>query len=303
MSQRLIQPGLSAAGKYHPRTALPIEPIGEVNGKPIWPVIGGDENDDEDDPRFQDGGGEDDDDEDDEDEDDDDDSEDDDSEDDDEDDEDDKKKKKSKDKKKKSKDDGDKPKYTEEDMYAVKRRMRKADQRASRLEEELRELKRAQTRKPKPKAKAGNDDADSGGVDNEELERIKKRNERLEADLQNVKLEKAFSRVPLPEGEEWVDIEDAIAAAQRLGLLEDVLEEDGTVDRRSLRAALRELKRQKPHLVRKVSDPDEDEDEDDEEGQRPKKRRTASKMNGKRKGKGSTTDKAELAKRFPVLGR
>lgn len=303
MSQRLIQPGLSAAGLYHPRTALPVEPIGEINGRLIWPAIGGDENDDPDDPRFADGGGSDDEDDDDEDlEDDEDEPEDD---EDDEDDEDEKSKSK-KTKKKKSKDDDDKPVYTEDEMHAVKRRMRKADQRSSRLEEENRALKAQLAKKPKPKAKTGNtesDDDTTGGVDTEELERIKKRNERLEAEVMNTKLEKAFSRVPLSEGEEWVDIEDAIAAAQRLGLLEDVIEEDGTVDRRSLRAALKDLKRRKPHLIRKVSDPDENEDDDDEEGQRPKTRRTASKMNGKRKGKDSKPDKAALARRFPVLGR
>jgi len=301
MSQRLIQPGLSAAGLYHPRTALPIEPIGEINGRLIWPVIGGDETDDPDDPRFADGGGPDDEDDDDS-EDDEDESEDEDDEDDEDEDEKSKSKKKSK---KKSKDDDDKPVYTEDEMHAVKRRMRKADQRSSRLEEENRALKAQLSKKPKPKAKSGSteDDDTTGGVDNEELERIKKRNERLEAEVMNTKLEKAFSRIDLPEGEEWVDLEDAIAAAQRLGLLEDVIEEDGTVDRRSLRAALKELKRRKPHLIRKVSDPDEDEDDNDEDGQRPKTRRTASKMNGKRKGKDSKPDKATLARRFPVLGR
>lgn len=300
MSQRLIQPGLSAAGKYHPRTALPVEPIGEINGRLIWPAIGGDESDDPDDPRFQDGGGDDDED--------DADDEDDDTEDDDEDDEDedDKKSKSKKDKSKKSKDDDEdddsKPVYTEDEMHAVKRRMRKADQRASKAEARIAELERQLAKKPK--TKTGSDDTDDkGGVDNEELRTLRERNAKLEAERQQTRIEKAFSRVPLPEGEEWVDLEDAVAAAQRLGLLEDVLDEDGTVDRRSLRAALRELKRRKPHLVRKVSDPDENEDEEDDEDQRSKKRRTASKMNGKRKGQTKSKSKDELAKRFPVLGR
>lgn len=297
MDQRSIRPGMRAAslaGKVHPRTGEPLEPIGYLSdGTPLWPVMGGaPDDDDENDPDFT--GDEDEDDEDDED-------------DDSSDDDDSDKDSKSKKDKKKSKDedeDDDKPKYTEEEMYAVKRRMRKADQRASRLEQELRDIKAQLSKKSKKSTKDDDSEDDKAGVDTEELTRVRRDNDKLRQQLQSMRVETAFSRIPLPKGEEWIDLEDAIAAAQRLELLEDVIDEDGTVDKRSLRAALKELRRRKPHLIKKVSEPDEDEDEEDEEGQRPKTRRTASKMNGKRKGdRGTGTTREALAKKFPALNR
>lgn len=290
MSQRLIQPGLSAAGKYHPRTALPVEPIGEVNGKLIWPIIGGDENDDPDDPRFKDGGEDEDDDSDDED--------DDDSDDDDEDDDEDDKKSKSKKGKKKDDDDDDdtdeKPKYTKREYEKLQRRMKAADRRADEATKRAEALEKKTKSKAKPSKSKADDDRDDDR-DSEETAKERARAEKLEKELRETRLENAFLAVNTIN---WVDAEDALAAAQRLGLLDDVFDEDGKLDRRELKLALKDLAKRKKYLVK----PEKDDDENDE-NDKPD-RRSGSTMNGKRKGsKNAGPDRKELAKRFPVLNR
>jgi hypothetical protein len=104
----------------------------------------------------------------------------------------------------------------------------------------------------------------------------------------------------------WVDPTDAFALADREGLFDDVIDEDGNVDARELRRGLRDLAKRKPHLVKAEEDPkargrktkDEDEEEDEEEP------RSARPMNGNRRGKkGTAPTRAELAKKFPVLNR
>lgn len=288
MSQRLIQPGLSAAGKYHPRTALPLEPIGEINGKLIWPVIGGDEADDEDDPRFQDGGGE----ADDEDEGDDSDEEDEDEEDEDEDD---KKKSKSKKKSKDEDDDEeDKPKYTEREYRKLEKRMKAADRRADETEKRLRDLEKAARKSGSKKLKGRDRDEDrDDDHDDEAIRREKERADKAEALIRETRLENAFLKVNTYN---WVDADDALAAAERLGLLDDVFDEDGKLDRAELRHALKALAKKKPHLL-KPSKNDEDDDTEKPD------RRSGSTMNGKRKGQKGQADRKELAKRFPVLNR
>lgn len=284
MSQRLIQPGLSAAGKYHPRTALPVEPIGEINGKLIWPVIGGDENDDPDDPRFQDGG-----------EDEDDDSEDEDDDDSDDDEDEDDKPKKGKGKKKSDDDDDDtdeKPKYTQREYEKLQRRMKAADRRADEATRRAEALEKKTKSKAKPSKSKADDDADDDR-DNEETAKERARAEKLEKELRETRLENAFLAVNTIN---WVDAEDALAAAKRLGLLDDVFDEDGKLDRRELKLALKDLAKRKKYLVK----PETDENDEDEKPDR----RSGSTMNGKRKGKqGAGPDRKELAKRFPVLNR
>lgn len=297
MSQRLIKPGLSAAdlsGRVHPRTGEPLEPIGYINGRPLWPIMGAapDPND-PDDPDFVGGGDDDDSDDDDESD-----------EDDDTDDEDDDTKgKKGKKPVKKAKhakddeddeDDDDKPVYTQYEYDRVKTRMRKADQRASaaedknrQLEAEVRRLKAGKA-KDDEKSKVDTDDTD----DRERRERDAKHAEQLAT----ARLENAFLRARVDI--EWHDPEDALAVGQRLGLFEDVLDEDGTVDRRAMARALKELAKRKPHLVKpKVSDQDDEDDEDEEPAARP----VARKMNGRRKGSTTTANRQALENKFPAL--
>jgi len=296
MDLRSIKPGLPAAdlfGMVHPRTGQPIVPLGYTrDGRAIWPVLGGDGDNDPNDPRFT---GEDDDDEDDEE---------DDSEQDD--DEDEPKAKRGKGKPKDDDDDeDDEETYTKAEYDKVRARMRAADQTASRYKDENARLKAQLAKATKGKAKpAEDDDDDEPRVDRAAAEREAER----EKALRETRIENAFLRVARDVTDrqgnqiEWHDPEDALAVADRLGLLDDVLDTDGTVDRREMTRALRALAKRKPHLVvvkkasgRSGKDSD-DTDADD-------RRSSAPAMNGKRKGAGKPPDREALAARFPVLNR
>lgn len=204
-------------------------------------------------------------------------------------------------------DDEDEPEYTRAEYEKVRTRMRNADRAASEKEEENRRL-RARIAKlekgDKGKSKVDDDD-DEPTVDLE----AKAREERNATSLRAVRMENAFLKaagnVKDRDGNtiEWEDPEDALAVAERLDLLDDVLDDDGTVDRRAMVRALRELAKRKPHLVKKpskASGQDEDDDDEDEPVVRP----TTRKVNGRRKGRGTgDTDRAALAKKFPALNR
>lgn len=121
----------------------------------------------------------------------------------------------------------------------------------------------------------------------------------------------AFFKTPV-QGVTWIDASDVFALAEREGLFDDVIDEDGTVDTRELRRGLKDLAKRKPHLVQKSEDDpkargrksteDDEDDEDDED--EPRSRRSAGTMNGQRKGKRQAGPTREsLAKKFPVLGR
>ena len=89
---------------------------------------------------------------------------------------------------------------------------------------------------------------------------------------------------------------DSDDALRLIDLDEIDVDEDGTVDARQLRRALRDLAKRKPHLVKKkASGRDEDDDDD--------KSTSSSTMNGSRRGSKdpSKLDRATLAKRFPVI--
>lgn len=279
MSQRLIKPGLSVAdlsGMVHPITGLPIVPLGYTSRGPVWPAIGGapeDDNDDEDDDKYT---GDDD-------------------EDDEEDEDDEPKSKSKKDKKGKSKsddddddEDDDKPRYTQAEYDRVKRRMQAADKRADETDKRLRALEN----KDKPKDE----------VEAAELAEARAKADEDAKERRQLKLENAFlatNTIP------WVDVEDAMAAAERLGLLEDVVDDSGTVDRKALRAALKDLAKRKPHLVKKAKSDDDDDDADDkdEKGNQGGQRSSGAPMNGKRKGEKPGTNREVLAKKFPILNR
>lgn len=269
MSQRLIQPGLSAAGligKYHPLTGELIVPLGYTSRGPIWPAIGGAPEDD-DDP--------------------DDDPDDDDSDDDDDDSSDD-----DKDKSKKSKksgkddddDDDDKPRYTEAEYKKLKDRMKAADRRA---DEAMTRIKALENKDKKPEDVASAELTEA----NTKLEQQATANKEL-------RLQVAFLSANQIK---WHDPEDALAMADLSGV--DV-DDSGTVDTKALRAALKDLAKRKPHLVDKSSskkDKDDDDDKDDK-GRQDDQGSSGSSMNGRRKGESKTPDRKALAARFPVLG-
>lgn len=294
MSLRLTKPGMRSAnlaGKRHPKTGELLTPLGYLkNGTAVWPVMGA-SSDDPDDPEYTRG---DDDDEDDEDE-----TEDDDTEDEEEDD-----KSKSRKSSKKSKSDEDDDADDDEDS-----RVRKASQQAKRYRLELRKVQAELTELKRAKEDEGKKPDEIVSRDLTEarstITKLTDTNRELTAQI-------AFFRANVVD---WVDPSDAFTLALNSGILDDAVDEDGNVDARELRRGLRELAKRKPHLVKKIEDDkkargrrstkdeDEDEDDEDEEEEPRSTRRSASTQNGRRKGSGSTTNRAALAKRFPVLNK
>lgn len=280
MSLGLIKPGMRSAnlaGKIHPKTGEELQPIGFLrDGTAVWPQMGAGP-DDPDDPAYT---GDDADEDDDEDED-----------DEEEDDKDKKKTKSSKTKKKTSTDDDededdedDKPTRPERQAAKYRTERNQARKELQEIREELRKIR--------------NKDKPADEVVKGELEETKSELTKVRGEANTMRLELAFFKSNTID---WVDPADAL----RLVDLDDVdVDEDGTVDAKALRAALKDLAKRKPHLVKKAkaepADDDDDEDEDDEE---PSSRRSAPKLNGKRPGSRQTTDRAALAKRFPVLNR
>lgn len=199
-------------------------------------------------------------------------------------------------KKKKTKKDDDEDDDDEEDdnprlaraaRQAAKYRtkLREAEAREAKLEERLRAIED----KDKPKDE----------VATRELTEAKAKADRLAADKRDLLLRVAFLSANVVD---WVDPEDAL---RLIDLSELDVADDGTVDKRELRAALRDLARRKPHLVKKAaskkaSGADADDEEDDaDQGSR----RSAATMNGKRKGTKSSANKESLMKDFPALRR
>jgi transcription factor IIIB subunit 2 len=275
-------------GKLHPKTGEPLVPLGYLrNGAAVWPVLGA-SSDDPDDPKYT---GEDD--------------ADDDDEDDDQEYEDDNKKSS---KARKSKDDDSDDDEDDEDS-----RIHKVSQQAKRYRLALR-AKEKEFEELKTRLQAIEDSEKTPDeVANRTITELKKANDTLTENARMMTAQLAFFRTSIP-GVQWIDAADVFALADRSGLFDDIVDDDGTVDERELRRALKELARRKPHLVKKLEDDpkargrkskkdeedDEDEQDDDEE---PRSRRSASTQNGRRKGSTSTTDRAALAKRFPVLNK
>lgn len=277
MDLRSTKPGINAADAF--MAELPAGIIGYTkrNGLPIPATIGGgapDDSDDDTDPTPPEDTDADDDD---------------DSDDDDgaEDDDDKSSKGKSKSKSKKDDDDDEEtvPKWKADKLD---RRMRAADKRATDLQRELDELK----------AKMA-DNKDVTPELRDELATAKATADKATKTNHQLTLQVAFLTTNIP-GIEWQDPE----AALRLVDLDDVDIEDGKVDRRALRAALKDLARRKPYLVKKAEADDDNSDDEDTSGVRSPRKASGPAMNGNRKGKNKgELDRAALAKRFPVLGR
>jgi hypothetical protein len=281
MSLGLIKPGASVALR-HPKTGKLIEPIGYIGGKAVWPVLGASP-DDEDDPNFT--GDPDD--------------SDDDAENDDEDDEDEDlkpRKKSTSRKRRKSDEDEDDEDEDEDDDEGPPRAVRQAKKYRLALREA--EKKNAEM---EARIKAIEDkDKPTDEVVSRDLAEANGRIDDLTEVNRIMSAQLAFFKTTVP-GVQWVDSSDAFALAEREGLFDDVIDEDGTVDTRELRRGLRDLAKRKPHLVvkPKVEPKDDDEDDNEEEEERP--RRSARTANSRRRGSSNTTNRAALEKKFPVL--
>jgi hypothetical protein len=280
MSLGLIKPGMSAIyPPKHSKAGQAVEPIGYIRGKAVWPGLGGaPDPEPQDDPDAD--PDEDEDDEDDEDE-----------------DEDPKSKKKSSKKAKQDDDDDDDEEDEEDDKKPTR-----PERQAARYRVRAREaLKRAEAAEDRLKA-LENKNKKPEEIQSAELTEIKQKHDKLAATNNELVAQLAFFRTPV--GVEWADAADAFALAEREGIFEDVIDEDGTVDARELRRALKDLAKRKPHLVKsEVKSTRSRSDKDDDEDTEKEPSSTRSTMNGKRKGSPKTPDRAALAAQFPVLNR
>lgn len=282
MDLRSIQPGLAAVSQMplfmvHPKTGEMITPLGYGKRGPVWPVMGGAPDDD-------DAGGDDDNDAD-EDADEDDESDDEDSDDDGDEGEDGKKGKKK----------GNaqaKIKALEEEKDRHFRKANKFRTRAEAAEAEVAALK--------AKYESGNDKDDKDGdkdtkpkVDDAKLKAAEKQ-------AQELKIENAFLSV---NEIDWINKGQVMTLLQADDDYEIEFDENGKVDRKSLKAELKRFAKANPHLVKKPAAKTDDGDDDADEGGTGSKS-TAPKMNGQRKGKkNQPKTREELAKKFPALNR
>lgn len=277
MSLGLTKPGASATLR-HPKTGAILAPLGYTKtGKPIMPVLGA-SSDDEDDPRYVGGGSsegsssrsrEEDDDEDD-------------------DQEDDSEEEKSTKKSAKSKKDEDDDEDEDEPKTRPERQAARYRTQRNQLQRQLDELKQ-QMRQRDDEGKPADE------LLKRDLTEAQEQVTSLSARVGSLARENAFLR---SNEIIWHDPADVL---KLIDFDEIDVDEDGNVDARQLRRALRDLAKRKPHLVKKSSARGQDnDDEEDEQGSKS----SASTMNGSRRGaqkKGS--DRASLAKRFPVLNR
>lgn len=284
MDLRSIKPGMAAAHQFplfivDPRNGEMVTPMGYGKRGPIWPVAGGSGEDDAgDDAGDDDADADEDEDENDADDDADDDADADDEEDDDE---------KGKGKKKKKLDPKARIKALEEEKDRHFRNAKKYKKAAAEMEARLKALEEKDL---KPEEKADRLKAEQEAKD-----------KAAEVKNQRLALENAFLKANTGDGAiQWHNPTQALTILLADDDYEVEFDDDGKVDRKSLRAELKRLAKANPHLVKpKQSKGDEDKDADDAGSQR----QTASTMNGKRKGATKPKTREELAKRFPALNR
>lgn len=246
-------------GLRHPHTGALVEALGyKRNGDPIWPVLGAAPDDDGDGGTGGDDGGDDD-------------PEDDADEDDSGDDAGDGK---SKPRKKGEDDDDDEETVPKWKLDKLHKRMTAADQRSSNLQKELDDLKSTKDITPEIK---------------KELDELKAKIGPVETERDTLRLQVAFL------SNNTIKWKDADAALKLADLSEVDFDDKGRVDKRALKAALKQLATEKPYLV---ADADTDDD-----GDKDTPKVTTAAKNGKRKGEKNKVDPEAMAKRFPVLNQ
>lgn len=163
-----------------------------------------------------------------------------------------------------------------DELARVRRRMEAADKRASEAEKRLKEQEDAKK-----------DDLTKAQETATELEtRVKEQ----EAEISGLRLRVAFLTA---NKQNWHDDSVALKLAEAEGYLEDVTDEDGSVDKKALKKALERLAKEHPYLV-------QSEKKDDKEPPAP------SGESAGRRSDNNKDDKArkqELRQRFPVLNR
>lgn len=200
--------------------------------------------------------------------------------------------KKSKKSKKRSEDDDDDDDDDDDEdvqsqLRALRKRMKAADKRADAAEKALRD-----------KEREGQSEADKV---KEDLQEITQERDELAETVNTLRLENAF----LTANEvNWHDSDTALALARTKGYLEDVVDDDGEVDKRALGKALKRLSKEHAYLV---ADPkkskgkadDQDDDDDDEPGE-PSGEPAGGRSDNN---KDTKAKKRKMQERFPVLHR
>jgi hypothetical protein len=147
----------------------------------------------------------------------------------------------------------------------LRERLRLADQRASNAENKVKDLEN--------KDKSAEERLTSENAD------LLTKSGRLETVNRSLAIQVAFLK---QSHVQWVDPEDALAVAMRS--LKDVdVEDDGTVDAKTVKKVVDDLAKAKPHLVKKPTAP------------------SGGGVTGDKGGKGGTADDKELLRQFPAL--
>jgi len=166
------------------------------------------------------------------------------------------------------------------DFDRLTRQLSEADRKRSQAETELQKIK----------------DADLSELDKskKDLQTVTGERDALQVEVDKLRLSNAFLSA---NDISWQDSEVALDIAQAKGYLADAVKEDGTVDAKELKKALKKLSEDHKYLVKSKSNSDE-EDEDEEQ---PPSGRPAPRGRGN-----ANDDKARmerLKQDLPALGR
>jgi|SRR5690349_5531444 len=203
--------------KKHPLTGEPIEPVGVVGNKIVWPFMGGAPTDDEDEDKEDEddagdsGTGS---------------------------------KKADDDDGDSGSDDADSDKVSKADLEALQKRMKAADRRAEAAEKALKEKTDAE----KGELQKAQDDLKEVQAGLEDAQKV----------INSLRLENAFLTA---NKHTWHEPDTALNLAQSAGYLDDVMDEDGKVDKPALTKALDRLAKDKKYLV-KTEKKDKDDKDD-----------------------------------------
>lgn len=185
----------------------------------------------------------------------------------------------SSDKKDADKDDGDSGSDDDDRWERLEKRMRAADRRADEAERKLKDRERAEQ-----------DDVTRA---KSELEDAQSENEKLKETVSRLRLENAFLTA---NNHKWHDPDTALDIAQSKGYLEDVVNEEGEVDKKLLKKALDRLATEKKFLVAADKVDDKDKGDQDPPSGEPAGGRSDNTKDDKSR-------KEQLRRRFPALNR
>lgn len=173
--------------------------------------------------------------------------------------------------------DGDDEPVSKEDYKALLKRMQAADRRAAEAEKKIKDA----------------EDAEKGDLEKAtgRVAELEKEVETLSGTLRSLRLQNAFLTA---NKHTWHDPDTALTLAQNQGYVEDdIVDDDGQVDKKRLAKALDRLAAEKPYLVKPA---DDKKDQPDSPSGEPAGGRSDN-------AKDDAAAKEKLRRRFPVLNR